>query len=407
MKKLVILLLMGVLLPLSWAGSDPAGAATTKWAVDGRQITVNGDPFMMQGVCYSPSPIGTTDSYQPFGDFFIDQWHTVTDRDLGNGALAAMRKSNINSLKMYGMFPYVKNSDYSNGATASHSDFLTSAYNGGVDPVYVWAAYPMAESDFDPFDSAANQATRATIASEYKTLATQLKDDPAVMGFVISNECNSVNTIHNTDFWTWINNLAGEIKKIAPDKLTMMCLVDDSMETVPAAEAAVPNMPNLDVWGINSYRGTQTSGFDNLFSTFESASSKPLVVSEFGAPASDHDADGKAVLQPNNAQDQSDYIKTHWQDIAANSDVCAGGYVFEWNDEWWKVNNMPIYTHDASTAPGPGFPGNWWDEEWFGINGVKVSDRRNPKDAWNPGQPNPADTLVPRQAVTMLHDLWK
>ena len=57
----------------------------------------------------------------------------------------------------------------------------------------------------------------------------QLKDNPTVMGFVVSNELNSLQNINSPTFWNWINKLAGDIKALAPDKLTMTSLVDDSM----------------------------------------------------------------------------------------------------------------------------------------------------------------------------------
>lgn len=416
-RSLSAALAMAILaIPLLWASG--AGADTTAWAVDGRQITVNSDPFMVQGMAYSPTPIGGASSIVPFGDYFIDQWQSITARDM-----EAMRKVGVNSVRNYGMWPYVKNTDFSNGAVASHADFLTSAYNGGTDPIYVFAAYSFDSVTWD-FNDPNDKAARDLVKSEFKTLATQLADNPAIMGFVITNEVNSEPNRENPQFWQWINQMAGEIKSIAPDKLTIMSLVDDSMLSVPAAEQAVygkptwtgaptnapaTGMPNLDVWGINSYRGTQTTGFDILFSSFEAASSKPLLLTEFGCPSSQHDADGNASLLAQNAQAQADYVKVHWNDIVANSDVASGGYVFEWTDEWWKNASTPIYVQNASQATNAAFPGGYDDEEWRGINGIQVGGNpaRPVTDPWNPGAPNPPDNLVPRATVATLTDLWK
>ena len=432
MKRILIAKLLLVALGLSLGISSGAEAGST-WAVDNRQITLNGDPFTVQGMGYSPVPIGGDDAYVPFGDYFIDEWQSITSRDM-----EAMRKSNINSVRVYGMWPYLKNSDFSNtGTTASHEDFLSAAYNNGTDPIYVFAAYSISADIFHyevvdskptdgswyavlptapgggdqiwvedtDYNNGAGATYRSTVESEYKMLVNQIKDDPAVMGFVISNELNSLQNVNNPTFWSWINGLAGDIKALAPDKLTMTSLVDDSMASVPLAEKLASKMPNLDVWGINSYRGTETTGFDDLFSTFEAASQKALLVTEYGCPASTRDGQGNIALLPNNADDQANYIAAHWKDIENHSAIASGGYVFEWTDEWWKVPQTPS-THDAGSAANGAFPGGWDDEEWFGINGVKVTNR-SASDPWNPGQPNAADTLLPRKAVATLKTLWQ
>ena len=349
-----------------------------------------------------------------------------------------MRKANVNSVRVYGMWPYLKNSNFSNtGTVASHDDFLTSAYNGGVDPIYVFAAYSISADIFHykvvdakptdgswykvlptapgggdqiwvedtAYNSGAGATYRQTVESEYKTLVNQVKDNPAVMGFVVSNELNSLQNINNPTFWNWINDLAGDIKTLAPGKLTMTSLVDDSMATVPLAESLASNMPNLDVWGINSYRGTEATGFDDLFSTFEAASEKALLVTEYGCPASTRNSQGQLTELPLNADAQAKYIAAHWKDIEQNSLIASGGYVFEWTDEWWKVPNTAS-THDAGQATNGAFPGGWDDEEYFGINRVKVNGR-SAADPWNPGQPNAADTLLPRTAVATLKTLWQ
>jgi hypothetical protein len=238
--------------------------------------------------------------------------------------------------------------------------------------------------------------------ADYKTLAAQLADNPAVMGFVVSNEANNGIARHHPAFWEWLDGLAAEIKKAAKDKLTLIALVDDSMESVTLAEALGDHMPHIDIWGINSYRGTVSTGFDNLFTSFSAASGKPLLVTEYGCPASGR-SDGGIVELPDNAQSQADYVKAHWQDIAANSNVAAGGYVFEWTDEWWK-NGVPA-AHDAGAAANSAFPGGWDDEEWFGIISVAVNNRP-PDDPWNPGQPNDPDSPAKRSIYDTLATLW-
>jgi hypothetical protein len=175
-----------------------------------------------------------------------------------------------------------------------------------------------------------------------------------------------------------------------------------------------PVMTNLDVWGINSYRGSNAipntkpaSAFTDLFTTYAPLSGKPLVITEWGPPASTRQS-GQPVELPNKAQGTADYIAYHWNggsdSIIQNKDIVSGGVVFMWTDDWSKmpksVGGEP-FTHDPSTGTNDNCPGGWWDEEWFGIFSVAV-DGRNPKDP-NPGKP---DILTPRAAFTTLQQLW-
>lgn len=422
-KFMSVFVVAAILIGASFVSTQ---AATTIWSVDGRTIKVNGDPIIVKGVNYSPAPIGANTAWTPFGDYFIPTWHKIWERDF-----PALRKMGANSIRLYFMYPYVKNNDFSNGAVADHSGFLDAAYNKGAEPVYVFVAYPITNVLFrykqvdtiptngiwyyqesehgkiwvvdEAYDADIAAPRRANQKSEYLTLVKQLADNPAVMGFVVSNEANNGIARNHPAFWKWLDDLGSDIKNVAPGKLTTIALVDDSMESVTLAEKLNNKMPNIDIWGINSYRGTVSRGFDVLFSSFAATSSKALLVTEFGCPASGRSG-GAIVELPNNAKAQADYLKVHWNDIAANQNISAGGYVFEWSDEWWKDGNPAA--HDAASATNSAFPGGYGDEEWFGINSIAVNNRPA-NDPWNPGQPNDPDLLGSRAVYDTLADLWK
>ena len=47
--------------------------------IDGKQLLVEGRPFHIQGVCYSPIPVGESPSFDPRGDYFtLEYTHTRT-----------------------------------------------------------------------------------------------------------------------------------------------------------------------------------------------------------------------------------------------------------------------------------------------------------------------------------------
>jgi hypothetical protein len=267
---------------------------------------------------------------------------------------------------------------------------------------------------------------RATDAEAYRALVQKYKDHPAVFGWVLGNELNSPQNRANPRFWAYLNDLARDLKAIAPKKETMVALIDDTMTSLTLVKNNGWDVSNIDVWGINSYRGrlgATTNNFDNLFSSFAAVNSKPLIVSEFGPPATTRQqiASGIGVPVPagtnpemlgqlcqtgtmsdlaDSGQLTADYIEGHWNDIVANQAVAAGGFVFEWTDEWYKAGDPAQRTR--SPGSNDAFPGGCWDEEGFGINGVVL--RRSSASSF----PSPfvPDERVPRAAYHTLKRLW-
>jgi hypothetical protein len=142
-----------------------------------------------------------------------------------------------------------------------------------------------------------------------------------------------------------------------------------------APNSICEEMPNIDIWGINTFRGTQTEGFDRLFGDYQMASGKPFIITEFGSSASTRDSEscatGNPIELPNNAEAHADYLEVHWNDIRRTttnsavgetlppSEVAAGGIVFEWTDEWWKAGTPTV--HNGGVDPNAAFPGGCAD----------------------------------------------
>jgi hypothetical protein len=136
-------------------------------------------------------------------------------------------------------------------------------------------------------------------------------------------------------------------------------------------------MPEIDLWGINAYRGI---GFGTLFSDWSMLSDKPMFLAEYGADAYNANT---ASYDP---QSQEQAVVALTQEIAMNSRVfgdgpCVGGAVFEWADEWWKDSSGSAAQQDVGgIAPGGGpFPDQTFNEEWWGI----VDIDRVPRPAYD------------------------
>lgn len=89
-KQTCIAVALGLLVQL-------IAAQTTNWAVNNRQITKDGEVFMVKGVNYAPMPPGSGPSEQTqWGDLFHSAWSHLHDRDI-----PLMREAGVNSIRIY------------------------------------------------------------------------------------------------------------------------------------------------------------------------------------------------------------------------------------------------------------------------------------------------------------------
>jgi hypothetical protein len=345
--------------------------------------------------------------------------------------------------------------------------FLDLCWNHGVNPIYVvigisvdpWSAFPGTNSD-----PALLHDQRMFIERTTQWLAQRYGYHPAVLGFAIGNETNlpfARGTDRYLDYWQYLNRLGAIAKHYAPDKLTMTAFEDYPSPEAPmllkplvsfrdAANAhpggrTVPVCVNsngahpssdcesahrrraypadiyaLDVWGFNAYRKPETEDVANFKHWIvdghytngtgtgtepPNPAPRPIVLTEWGAPASIRTRDGQPPAPPNpqwvsvspaapgefhNAPGYraAKLIERIASDIygpqstlsTTGGGILSGGYVFEFQDEWWKeAASRPATwsSHDTTIEQskfpfgetGSGFA-SYWDEEWFGLMSV-------------------------------------
>ena len=373
-------------------------AKTTTWTTSGRQImcSVNGDtakPFFTQGVAYGPTPIGETSIPDPLGN----QNSAIWGRDIPQ-----IRAMGANSIRIYGMDATKRKNSL---------EALDACWNGGVDPIYVTLSLWI-----NPTDTGIQDL--ATLKTQYEWIGKDYGNHPAVMGFSIGSEFNTPANIATTTFWTEFESLVTQVKAgitaSSGTKLISTGFVDlvneaGQEETIVQGEA---NGVGVDVWGIDVYRGDT---FSNLWSQIKSATKKPFVITEFGVPASYHEAttgnptgiscgttlELPATGSPSMA-DVVSYMTSLWNEIELNSavtkstNISSGGYIFEWSDEWWKSPQCGgPDVHSGGSATNPTYPGGWDDEEWFGLNSIAAGQS---------GKPN---VLTPRATYAYFKKTWK
>lgn len=313
-------------------GSTGAAPNTDPSAVRivGRQLVVEGKPFQIQGVCWNP--VGRGGVHPADLDF-----RGFVDRDA-----PLMRAAGINAVRTYDAI--------------TDMAVLDALYAQGIyvlNTVYAWGG-------------AEPSAVEAPVRA--------VKDHPAIVMWVLGNEWNYnglyVGMSHQQSLET-LNRAAALIREL-DDRHPIATIYGEipSRETVAA-------MPDIDIWGINAYRGLS---FFDLFERYSEVSDKPMFLGEYGADA--YDATQGAVNLPAQAQATEALTREILDHSAAATmdGTCLGGTLFEWADEWWKdANGSPDTQETGGIAPGGGpHPDQTFNEEWWGL----VDIDRNPRPAY-------------------------
>jgi hypothetical protein len=309
-------------------GSGGDGCAMPGIRIDGRRLVVDCAPYHVRGVCWNPVPRGAT---HPAG---------LDYAGLAPTDVPLMQQAGINTVRTYEAL-----------ADTAVLDRLYAAGIRVLSTVYGYGG-----------DAASVVTARVNAA----------KNHPAILGWVLGNEWNYnglYTDLSHADSLARINETAALVK--AADQTHPVITVYGELP----AEATLDAMPDIDIWGINAYRGI---GFGDLFSVWETRSEKPMFLSEYGADAYN------ANLPDYDPESQGDATAALTDALLANSSaltpngVTLGGTIFEWADEWWKAGN-PNTQEAGGVAPGGGpHPDQTFNEEYWGV----VDIDRMPRPAY-------------------------
>lgn len=356
----------------------------------GYLLCLNQKPFLIKGVGYNPTPIGRGYDY----DFFSDPnkpW-------LVDGKL--MKEAGINCVRIY-----------------SPGDNLEKVKEFVNDMYEKYGIYTLMSDWLGlweyPRTNYSDQTFRDMTKKRILKVAEALKDEEGFLLWILGNE-NNYTFSGKIGFWTsdeiekiedqrekqlkkaeiyytFVNNLAKEIKKIDPVHPVTLGNGEDGFLDVAAGICT-----DIDALSIIIYRGKR---FGNLFSNIRNSFDKPVLLSEFGCDSYD------AYKDLEDQEIQSEFILAQWEDLYANTAFSGietgnslGGVVFEWNDEWWKHNESyakewGIHNKEASWSHGAYFydirakDNLNMNEEWFGIISLseEITDglnKRLPKKAY-------------------------
>lgn len=354
------------------------------------QLRVDGKPFMIQAVAYSPSPVGKS----PHEGYNLDSW-MITDLN-GNGRidgpLEAWVDKNNNNIQdadepTVGDFQLMKEMGVNTIRIYHHpmnKEILREAYEKyGIRFILgdLLGMYAVGSgADWFKGTDYTDPAQKEKMKESVRKLVNEHKDEPYVLMWMLGNESNygepgdpakdkvgfGSQAKHQTEaHYGFINEVALMIKQMDPDSIVAF----SNGETV-TIDAFGRLCPDVDVFGTNSYRGRTGFG-QSLWKDAKEHTDKPVLITEYGCPAyySGKDLDYAE-------QTQMDYHRGNWQDISDNSagngpwGNAIGGVAFEFVDEWWKAGPPPKFSpfvHEAVGDFKANFPDGWMYEEWLGL----------------------------------------
>ncbi len=352
--KLITIILMFLLL-VSCNEVLAKSQSTGSVRIAGRSLYVNGQPYLIQGVGYSPVPIG---------EFM--HWDMADTRTYERD------------------FPLLKAMGCNTIRTWDNVNRTLLDYAQQYD-IKVCAGFRV-RSNLNLYDP----AVRNELSNTFRNYVSDLKDHPALFLWALGNENNYQNG--NNSAWYSLANELGEIAyQEEGDDYHPVAIINGALYNIGDAtkQADDESLDYIDIWGTNFYPGRS---FEDGFDDYATLSNKPMWISEYGV-------DAWHTNNPSNPEDgyedqqaQAEWGRSCWLDIVQANDVCIGGTIMAYSDEWWKdpYGELFEHTYRGSAGWGERQPDGYSNEEWWGI--MSVMD--------NGAEP---DIMVPRQ---IYYDLF-
>jgi len=360
----------------------------------GHTLRIDGVDTMLFGMNWGYVPIGENYSYD-----FWSQPPALIDQVLRR-EMALLRDMGVNSIRQYpGIPPETVEWIYDEYGITTMINPLVGRYGVSVDGRFI------------PRTPYGDPAVRRTLIDETLAVVDRYKDTRGVVMFLLGNEANY--GLEWTSFE--IQALPEEDRQTAKAQ-ALYSLYGEITDRIHAVDSAHPvaicngdvgyidliaeEIPNLDLFGTNVYRGMSSR---DLFEVVDEKLGVPVFFTEFGSDA--YNAKEKRedpLMQAHqlHAQWQEVYEQSHGKGRVGNA---IGGYIFQWADGWWKFRqeeNLDVHDTNASW-PNKAYPDDYvegknnMNEEWFGIV------------AKTPPDPKGLFDIQPRTAYWMLKDALK
>nr|WP_242529707.1 glycosidase [Psychroflexus sp. ALD_RP9] len=335
------------------------------------KLKVDGKDFIINGMNWDYFPRGTNFNYSLWNqsDELIK---AALDSEMG-----LLKNMGVNTIRLYtGIQPKWITYIYENYGIYTMLNHSFGRYGLTIDGVWT----PVTKYD--------DAATEKLLLSEVEQLASQYKNTPGLLLFLLGNENNyglfwagaetedfpdeedqkrAVGENRGRPMYKLMNEAAVRMKQIN-DKLPVAICNGDLLFLDIIAEEC----PDVDIYGTNMYRG---ASFGDAFERVKNEYGKPILFTEFGADAFN------AIENQEDQKSQAYYMVENWEEIYKNAaglglaENSIGGFTFQFSDGWWKygqTDNLDVHDSNASWSNG-GYERdhvegqNNMNEEWFGV----------------------------------------
>lgn len=309
--------------------------ASPRVAVKGRQLLVDGRPFIMRGFDYTSCPVGKD---------FNHCW-SVNPEEYEED-FARIEAMNANTIRLFGAEPYT-------------DTMLDAARRHGL---RVILGYWVHEKDLG------DTSRRERMKREFVAMIRRYRHHPAVLMWVFGCEVNGRIPAEMKPTWYRLVNEAcarGKAEDSRPMTTANLGSADIGQEAFHSDDAS---MTSLDLWGVNEFWHPSLGGMlDNVYWS----SKKPIWSEQVGIEAFN------AATGREDEEMQAAFLEGMWRSVlphlsATNEDgIYVGLTFFEWSDEWWKSSGRDLRSHDtAADWYCDPYPDSSIQEEWFGIAAI-------------------------------------
>jgi hypothetical protein len=419
----------------------------TNWTVGSQgELLLNGKKApLIRGVVYSPTPIGCTYDYEPHGDYYLGgdkntpsyyEWKPWWQPDID-----AMAAAGVNSIRTYSWFMWMPTPENMAAAKSpkqafpghyrDHTKFLDYCHSKGISVLMGvgWRPgdYPLDKKNWD-------NGFLEFYVNNCEALALSYRNHPAVLGVVLGNEVDTAATFADGYYDRYIrimNSCANMLDKQFKDnkKLILPAFHDspyaygkEDLDPLPVLKKHVHKdlSKSFTATGINSYRGPKgilPQEYQQYLIKGQNIK-RPLFITEWGAPYSMRLNGQGAEISGSVVQSHADWVRGCWKQFSDQSSYpfLAGGYYFEWTDEWWKApkpkpddpDSRGQHYFNDDKSKNDAFPGGYGDEAWYGVMGTAVSNNRNTMKYWDEDNNRPVapDKRNTRNTYKVLKELF-
>ncbi len=358
-----------VLFIISWNLRD-ASAKNTSVRVEksptGWQLWVNQQPYLVRGVCYWPIRIGESPNEGTLEDWMIqdtnqngridgpyESWvdrnkNNIQDRDEPTvGDFKLLQQLGANTIRIYhhpsnqADIQALHNSPtsqrlYNHAPNKALLRDLYQTYGIRVAMGDLLGAYAVGSgASWEQGTDYRDPQQRQRMLRSVENMILEFKDEPFILLWVLGNENRNGSSTHTnaaeypTDYAKFVNQVAQRIHLLDPDHPVAVCDLN-----IPGFSAYTRHMPDVDIYGVNSYR---SPGFGGLWKDIADVYDKPVLITEYGVSVPKFSA-GRV--------DETYHAMVYqkaWEDIAAHALTgtkeprnSIGGFAFEWLDNWWQ-----------------------------------------------------------------------